>query len=185
MLDRQHSTRIDTAGWRPIDRRRAAPKQFRRGKRVVSMSQLRTKRALPAVPRRPFCPEARLSEGTFRERLLSPENPVEGLFTSEEWDAIGRALDLSQREMAVTILLIKGVSRQAIAHYLHKADGSCISADTVRVYIDRVFRKARVTDRLELALRLARVYLMLRLAANAADKNAEPESAKACCHTKV
>ena len=96
-----------------------------------------------------------------REQLLSPDDPVEGFFTPDEWNAIGRALDLSKREMAVTVLLTKGVSRQGIASYLHKADGSCLSADTVRVYIDRVFRKARVTGRLALLMRLARVYLLL------------------------
>jgi DNA-binding NarL/FixJ family response regulator len=115
--------------------------------------------------------------------LLSPENPDEGLFTSDEWHAIGRALDLSERELAVTTFLIKGVSRQAIAHYLHKADGTCISADTVRVYIDRVFRKARVTDRVSLALRLARVYLMLR-AGEHAPQNAGLETST-YCHTTV
>ncbi|HZL88763.1 MAG TPA: LuxR C-terminal-related transcriptional regulator [Pirellulaceae bacterium] len=117
---------------------------------------------------------------------MSPENPDEGLFTPAEWAAIGRALDLSERELAVTILLIKGVSRQAIAHYLHKADGSCISAETVRVYIDRVFRKARVTDRLALALRLARVYLMLRKRGRRGATDSRRKSdAAACCHTTV
>lgn len=150
------------------------------------MSQLRTKAALPAASRGPFYPQTPFVERRFREQLLSPENPEEGLFTSEEWNAIGRALDLSDRELAVTIFLIKGVSRQAIAHYLHKADGSCISADTVRVYIDRVFRKARVTDRLALALRLARVYLMLRDIKNPPAKEAGPPTAAAArCHTTV
>jgi ATP/maltotriose-dependent transcriptional regulator MalT len=109
------------------------------------------------------CPrEPRREVDVSREELLSPDDPTEGFFSTEEWNAIGRALELSRREMAVTVLLARGVSRQGIASHLHKADGSCLSADTVRVYIDRVFRKARVTDRVSLTMRLARVYVLLR-----------------------
>jgi DNA-binding NarL/FixJ family response regulator len=112
------------------------------------------------------CGQRRLSKpppaaSLSREEVLMPEDPVEGFFTRAQWSEIGSALELSERELAVTILLIQGVSRRAIGLSLHKADGSCVSADTVRVYIDRVFRKARVTDRQELTLRLARVFLLL------------------------
>src|SRR5262245_23730743 len=149
------------------------------------MRQIRANRVLAAVSRDSLYPQTPCNDGRVRERLLSPENPDEGLFTPDEWAEIGNALDLSERELAVTILLIKGVSRQAIAHYLRKADGSCISAQTVRVYIDRVFRKARVTDRLALALRLARVYLMLRSSGAPGGKVSGSKSAAAFCHTTV
>jgi ATP/maltotriose-dependent transcriptional regulator MalT len=118
--------------------------------------------------------------------LLSPDNPLEELFTPGEWSAIGKALDLSQRELAVTILLAKGIKRQAIGQHLHKADGSCVSADTVRVYIDRVFRKARVENLQGLTLRLARVYLLLNGRRQRRAEDSEPVSEKAPqCRTIV
>ncbi len=112
------------------------------------------------------CVPRRLSKlppavGLSREDVLTPDDPSLGFFTRDEWSQIGSALDLSARELSVTILLAQGVSRRAIGLSLHKADGSCVSADTVRVYIDRVFRKARVADRQGLTLRLARVYVLL------------------------
>lgn len=95
------------------------------------------------------------------EELLTPDDPVEGLFTRDQWEEIGSALNLSERELEVTILLAQGVGRRAIGLSLRKADGSSVSAETVRVYIDRIYRKAHVVDLQGLIIRLARVYLLL------------------------
>jgi len=90
--------------------------------------------------------------------FLRSENPGEGFFTSDEWRSLGDALDFSERELEVTVLLVAGFSRQAVAARLRKTDGSSVSSQTVRVYIDRIFQKARVHDRLGLVLRLARAH---------------------------
>lgn len=102
------------------------------------------------------CPQS-LTEGTFPTRSLEPNNPGKDFFTPAQWRAIGQTLDLSERELEVTVLIVEGYSRDEIAARLRKADGTRLSAQTVRVYIERIFQKARVQDRLELALRLARI----------------------------
>jgi DNA-binding CsgD family transcriptional regulator len=80
-----------------------------------------------------------------------------GFFTAEQWTALGQILGLSDREREVTRLMIEGLSRTEIAARLRKPDGKRLSAETVRVYIDRIFQKARVEDRLHLGLRLVRI----------------------------
>jgi DNA-binding NarL/FixJ family response regulator len=89
---------------------------------------------------------------------LEPANPGENFFTSEEWQVLGQAFDFSKRELAVAILLVEGCSREEIGARLHKTDGSGLSTDTVRVYIDRIFFKGRTHDRLGLVLRLVRAH---------------------------
>lgn len=89
---------------------------------------------------------------------LVPENPGEDFFTRDQWEALRHAFDLSERELAVTILLVAGYSREEIAVRLTKADGSSISTDTLRVYIERIFAKGRIHDRLGLVLRLVRAF---------------------------
>jgi len=54
------------------------------------------------------------------------------------------------------MLIFEGKTRHQIARALHCAPG------TVRVYIDRLFAKLQVTDRLGMALRLVRMHLHLR-----------------------
>jgi DNA-binding NarL/FixJ family response regulator len=93
-----------------------------------------------------------------RECLLTPENPAEGFLTPEEWVSIGTALDLSSRELCVAILIFEGHTRGNISRTLHRADGKPISPGTVRVYIDRVFEKFHVKDRVGLVLRILRVH---------------------------
>lgn len=90
--------------------------------------------------------------------LCIPKNPSEGFFTTAQWQRIAEALDLSDRELRVAILLFEGQKREAIACHLCKADGSHLSPETVRVYIDRLFKKARVSDRVGFVLRIVRVH---------------------------
>lgn len=86
------------------------------------------------------------------EDLLRPKNPAEGLLGSEDWRVIADRLRLSPRERSVATLIFNGKTRSQIARALECADG------TVRVYIDRVFLKFNVVDRLGLALRVMRVH---------------------------
>lgn len=95
------------------------------------------------------------------ERLFIPVNPGEALFDQETWIAIGEMLHLSDRELCVAMLLMEGHSRAAIARRIHKPDGSQLSSETVRVYIERVFKKAKVHNKCELALRLIRIERLL------------------------
>ena len=90
-----------------------------------------------------------------------PENPGQDFFTGGEWEKIGQALDLSERELSVAMLIFEGRSRDEIADRLHKSDGKSLSSDTVRVYIDRLYEKARVSDRLGLVIRVLRVHRAL------------------------
>ena len=81
------------------------------------------------------------------EDLLWPENPAEGLLDAEDWVRLGRQLQLSDRECSVARLIFEGYTRFQIVRKLRCATG------TVRVYIDRVFAKLKVVDRLGMALR--------------------------------
>jgi len=90
-----------------------------------------------------------------------PKIGGEQLFTPDEWLGIGKTLGLSNRELSIAVLLLEGYTREAIACLLHKADGQCLSPDTVRVYVDRVYEKTQVRDRLALARRIFRTYLTL------------------------
>jgi DNA-binding NarL/FixJ family response regulator len=86
-----------------------------------------------------------------REQL--PENPGEDWVTDDDWALIAMHFQLSARELGVAVLLFEGNSRFQIAQKLACAPG------TVRVYIDRLFAKLNVQDRLGMALRVVRVYL--------------------------
>ena len=85
--------------------------------------------------------------------LLLPENPAEGLLDPEDWRVLAHHLQLSPRELSVAMLMFKGKSRFQIERHLGIAGG------TVRVYIDRLFAKLNVQDRLGMALRIMRVHL--------------------------
>lgn len=104
----------------------------------------------------------REAAGWSKDELLSPENPADGLLSPEEWISIGIALDLSTRELCVAILIFEGQTRANIARQLHKKDGKPVSPGTVRVYIDRLFQKLRVSDRVGFVLRIMRVHMTLK-----------------------
>jgi DNA-binding NarL/FixJ family response regulator len=89
--------------------------------------------------------------------LFAPENPGKGLYTAGQWRRIATALDLSDRELDVVVLLFEGQKPTSIANHLCKTDGRHLSRETVRVYMDRLFQKARVADRLGLVLRIIRI----------------------------
>lgn len=92
-----------------------------------------------------------------RPAVSEPVNPGEDLFTAAQWKAMGQVLGFSRRERDVCQLLLEGLTRAQIAAILRKDNGGLLSAETVRVYVDRIFRKAHVQDRLGLALRLVRI----------------------------
>lgn len=100
--------------------------------------------------------------------LPSAGNPGEGFLTNEDWAALALSFHLTGRELSVAMLIFEGKTRYQIARALHCAPG------TVRVYIDRLFAKLAVTDRLGMALRLVRLHLVLR---PTADSIASHESA--------
>lgn len=83
------------------------------------------------------------------KRRPAPDEP-DDLFTDAEWRALATAWDLSAREREVARLLCAGHSRPEIASHLRKRDGESLSRDTVRVYVDRIFRKVGVSNRMTL-----------------------------------
>jgi DNA-binding NarL/FixJ family response regulator len=90
-----------------------------------------------------------------RGGLPWPKNPGEGLLSAEDWERLAAYLGLTAREAEVAALLLEGLNRGAVARRLGRAPG------TVRVYIDRLFRKLDVRDRVGLVLRIVRVHLAL------------------------
>jgi DNA-binding NarL/FixJ family response regulator len=90
--------------------------------------------------------------------LLSPVNPAEGLLSAADWVKIGETLRLTPRELSIAAQMFDGKTRPQISRNLKCALG------TVRVYIDRVFQKLNVRDRLGLVLRLVRIHWMLMTA---------------------
>jgi DNA-binding NarL/FixJ family response regulator len=93
------------------------------------------------------------------QALPQLSNPGEGFLSTADWASLALAFNLTGRELSVAILIFEGKTRYQIARALHCAPG------TVRVYIDRLFAKLEVTDRLGMALRLVRLHLSLRPAA--------------------
>lgn len=81
-------------------------------------------------------------------------HPGEGLLTHQQWEAIGKRFRLTKRELTVAVLIFEGQTRRQIGYRLNCAPG------TVRTYIDRLFIKLEVTDRLGMALRVVHVLLM-------------------------
>ena len=84
------------------------------------------------------------------------DHPGVGLLSVAEWKAIGSRFGLSARELAVAKRLFEGGTRDSIAFQLRKADGSSLSSETVRVYVERLFRKLAVTDIVGMTLRIVR-----------------------------
>lgn len=92
-----------------------------------------------------------------RHRVLAAQ-----LIDEVSWRDIGAAYELSDRELAVARLVTLDFSRDQIAISLKKADGSTLSGDTVRVYIDRLFRKLGVSSRVQLVMKLIAESLRIR-----------------------
>ena len=101
---------------------------------------------------------AQQHEQNIGRSLFWPENPGEDFLTSQDWLQIREALNLSERELSVAMLIFEGHSRDGIAHRLCKRNGKRLSSETVRVYIDRLYQKARVSDRIALVLRILRIH---------------------------
>lgn len=89
------------------------------------------------------------------EEALHAKNPGVGMISRADWAKIARELHLSAREFNVAVLLFEGNSRFQVAQRL-----KC-SAATIRTYIDRLFAKLNVEDRLGMVLRVMRVHLTL------------------------
>jgi DNA-binding NarL/FixJ family response regulator len=58
--------------------------------------------------------------------------------------------------------LFEGKKRAVIASEMQLASGEPMSEDTVRVYIDRLYRKADVHSLTDFALRITRIVFSLR-----------------------
>lgn len=84
-----------------------------------------------------------------------PAEPEGDLVKQEDWLRLTTALKLSGRECAVAQLIFCRKSRKEIARDL------AIKRQTVRVYIDRLFRKLGVDDRIGMVQRIIQVYLKL------------------------
>jgi DNA-binding NarL/FixJ family response regulator len=83
-------------------------------------------------------------------------HPSDNLLSEHAWEHIAEEFGLSAREVEVARLVFSGKSREEIANELGCSVGS------VRTYIDRVFKKLQVEDRLAMALRIVRVHFEKR-----------------------
>jgi DNA-binding NarL/FixJ family response regulator len=88
--------------------------------------------------------------------LLLPNDPSEDFLTGEDWVNVGAAMKLTARELQVATLLFGGLTRAGVARRLHR------DVETIRVYIDRLFKKFEVRDLRGLVLRIARLHLAIR-----------------------
>lgn len=83
----------------------------------------------------------------------SPSNPAGGRISDAEWDVTGQLFGRFHRELTVARRLFADVSRKQIALPERKSDGSSLSPETVRVDIDRLWRKLNVSSQVQRAIR--------------------------------
>jgi DNA-binding NarL/FixJ family response regulator len=88
--------------------------------------------------------------------LLLPNDPSENFLTPEEWVNLAAATRLTARELEVANLLFAGKTREGVARRLQ------VNVETVRVYIDRLFKKLGVRNLRGMILRIARIHLAAR-----------------------
>ena len=83
---------------------------------------------------------------------LAVRNPVDLLpplpLAEHHWRAIFKALGLSPRQTEITRLMLRSASNQQIAQVLGVGEG------TVKTQVQRIFNRACVHDRMELAMRV-------------------------------
>lgn len=91
--------------------------------------------------------------------ILLNENPGVDFLSPEDWLRVAEHARLTGRELVVAVLIFEGLTRYQIARRLHCAPG------TIRVYIDRLFDKLNVRDRVGLVLRVMRIHLAVSAAA--------------------
>jgi DNA-binding NarL/FixJ family response regulator len=101
-----------------------------------------------------------LSSPEDRPAVLEPhplfaDDPSGDLLSPEDWVRVGEHVHLTPRELSVAVLIFEGKTRYQIARRLGCAQG------TVRVYIDRLFAKLNVHDRVGIVLRVMRVHLAI------------------------
>jgi DNA-binding NarL/FixJ family response regulator len=88
--------------------------------------------------------------------MLLPSDPSEDFLSAEDWVNIAAATKLTARELEVASLLFAGKTRAGVARRLQ------LDVQTVRVYIDRLFKKLGVRDLRGMILRIARLHLAVR-----------------------
>ena len=91
----------------------------------------------------------------YTQEILTKTDLAEKLISMEHWEKLTTVVGLSKRESIVARLIFEGKSRDFIAWDLGCAKG------TVRTYVDRVYQKLNVGDRLELMIRLIGLHLTL------------------------
>ena len=73
-----------------------------------------------------------------------PPSPV----CADEWEQIVRELGLPPRQAKIVDLILRGLADKQIASELN------LSFSTVRTYLERVFARLEVPDRIQLVLRI-------------------------------
>lgn len=89
--------------------------------------------------------------------LTMEQHPGADLLEAKDWHYVRERFSLSGRELHVARLVVEGKRRDEIALEL-----GCAAA-SVRTYIDRIFRKLEVEDRLAMALQIVRVLKSAKL----------------------
>jgi DNA-binding NarL/FixJ family response regulator len=77
------------------------------------------------------------------------------LFDDETWDALAAELGVPARELEVTKCIFDGLTEVAIASRLK------LSTSTVHTYVERLFHRFDVHDRVSLAIRIFAAYRAL------------------------
>ena len=82
----------------------------------------------------------------WRSGASSANSPGRRLIQKDEWSAIWNSLRLTKREGEVVKLLFNGGTNEAVARELD------IRPRTVRQYVEQIYQKLSVQDRVSLAL---------------------------------
>jgi DNA-binding NarL/FixJ family response regulator len=98
------------------------------------------------------------------------KHPGEALLTDNQWEQVALRFGLTRRELSVARLMFAGKTRSQIGRQLHCAPS------TVRTYIDRLFLKLAVKDRLGMALQVIRA--LWEPGADLSHKNATGEECR-------
>jgi DNA-binding CsgD family transcriptional regulator len=145
---------------KPLGRKRSGEKQTgRQPPRIVFPSgdsaRLRTASIYSLCP--PDRPEG---PSTIRRGVLTgpyAQNALDHtLFSGTAWDLLANALHLSTRELQVVQHVFDDQKESAIANDLG------ISPHTVKAYLQRIYHKLHVSNRVQLILRIFAEYLDVR-----------------------
>ena len=87
-------------------------------------------------------------DSSLPETPRSPDDPLPHPLESQDWEAVVHELEFAPQQERIVRLIMRSKGDKEIAQELGLGFG------TVRQYLNRVFERAQVTDRMELVHRV-------------------------------